>query len=422
MSLVGRTLGQYQIVSELGRGQRAVVYQAWQTNLERHVALKVLTNGDTATLRKLEIEAQRTAQLIQQEVPNLRRVYEVGRTTEGDLYVALEFVDDSLQNRLRMDRERCRRFSPGAAVRLLRPVAEALDAMHRLGWVHLDIKPQNILISRNGRAVLADLGIVQRVGASTGACTPAYASPEQADRHQPVRPQSDVYSLAVVVYEMLTGSLPFQAEHELALLNQHLVAEPPSPRMLNPGLGAREERALLKALSKAPEQRQKTATALLDSLLPDGSLSAARGGVQSHARAESAGASRPIRRRLLLCLIAALAVLVTVVAGMALWPRRRSDDSAVTPGAPVTGTALRGSPAVQMDTTPTREIRESTPKVVIPVMATVQDVSTATLVPIGTPRPRPTSTAPPPARATDSSGPSSGVSGGRAQAPSGAAA
>jgi serine/threonine-protein kinase len=161
MTLVGRTLGRYHVVEELGRGKHAVVYKAWQPSLERNVALKVLQSHDQKTLEKFQAEARLTAHLIQQFVPNIRQAYEVGRTDDGYLFVSMEYVHDSLRHWMRHAKASGRAVQPARAAEMLSPVADALDAMHMLGWVYLDIKPQNILISMTGRIVRADLGIAQ---------------------------------------------------------------------------------------------------------------------------------------------------------------------------------------------------------------------------------------------------------------------
>lgn len=265
-SLLGQQIGQYKVVIELGRGQHSVVYKAWQPTLERHVTLKVLHHYDQETLKKFQDEARLTAQLIQNGVPHIRQVYEVGQTPDGYLFVALQYVDDSLRSLLRRAGERRQRMSPSAAARLLEPIAQALDAIHSLGWVHLDIKPENILIAQGGRAILADFGIAQRRGRQTHACTPAYASPEQAAGDRPVGPWSDIYSLGVVLYEMVTGQPPVRGDRDVVLLNQHLTVMPPSPRQANPRLSPGQERAIYKALAKAPQERFRTAGEFLRAL------------------------------------------------------------------------------------------------------------------------------------------------------------
>ena len=114
-TLIGHVIGQYKVVAELGRGQHSVVYKAWQQSLQRYVALKVLQHYDEKTFRKFQDEARLTARFIQDGVPNIRQVYEVGQTADGYLFVALEYVDDSLRSVLRRARENNRRINPPSA-------------------------------------------------------------------------------------------------------------------------------------------------------------------------------------------------------------------------------------------------------------------------------------------------------------------
>jgi serine/threonine protein kinase len=333
-SLIGQEIGRYGVVDELGRGQHSTVYRAWQPSLERYVALKVLQGRvpdpgpaaigpagytDRETLDKFQAEARLTAQLIQEGVPNIRQVYEVGQTANGDLFVALEYVEDSLRNLLQRAREHNRRFKPVAAARLLQPIAQALDAIHSLGWVHLDIKPQNILIAKGGRAILADFGIAQRRGMRTHACTPLYASPEQAAGDRPVGPWSDIYSLAVVLYEMIAGHPPVRGEQDIVLLSQHLSVKPPSPRRVNPALTPGQERALLKALAKSPKERFRTASELIQAMMVQ------EPGLSSTAKTPSRllkpGSGRARRKpRLVLALVIIIVFLVALfLVGSVLW-------------------------------------------------------------------------------------------------------
>ena len=380
-SLMGTTVGQYQVLAELGRGQHSAVYKAWQQSLERHVALKVLRHSDETTLRKFQAEARLTARLIEDGVPNIRRVYEVGQTTGGDLFVSLEYVKDSLRSLLRRFSAQGRRISPAAAAGLLQPLGDALDALHKLGWVHLDIKPQNILISSDGRSVLADFGIAQRQGTQTHACTPTYASPEQAAGDQPVGPWSDIYSLGAVLYEIVTGHPPVRGDIDIVLLNQHLEVTPPSPRKANPSLSADQERAIMRALAKAPEERYRTAGELLEDLF--------RGATERSSLADtpsliagtvSSWTRRPPRPVLIggiVVAMLALLVLVSLAIGQ-LGPFG-------TPGSEVTVTLTLLPTATPA---PTTNIRQPT----VVVGPTSTRVPTATLAPTYTRVVRPTAT------------------------------
>jgi serine/threonine protein kinase len=350
VSLIGCMLGQYKVVAEVGRGQHSVVYKAWQPFLERHVALKVVHQHDRETLQKFEAEARLTAQLIDQGVTNIRQVWEVGQTADGYIFVALEYVEESLRNVLNRARERKYRMNPAAAARLLVPIAQALDAIHSRGWVHLDIKPQNILITTDGRALLADFGIAQRRGMLTHACTPTYASPEQAAGDRPVGPWSDIYSLGAVLYEMVAGHPPVRGDQDFVLLNQHLEAIPPSPRKVNPQLTVSQERAIFKALAKSPKDRYRTASELIEAMIsPETFLSSV---VQTPrlVASHTTGWLQRIPRLavvggLVILLLAALASVALLV--WALWPRLPIGTQALTQS-PTTTTGT----STQSPTTP----------------------------------------------------------------------
>lgn len=253
-------IGPYRIVEKLGRGRHATVYKAARPDLDRPVALKVLRDYDQSTLEKFEHEARLSRRL---KIPGVRRTYEAGRTPEGYIFLAMEYVDVSLKEVIR---RHGRPFTRDEVVRLLEPIAQALDAIHQQGLVHLDVKPENILVSEDGRAVLADFGITRRKTETTTEGTPRYMSPEQATGDRPVSPQSDVYSLGVVIYEMLTGRPPFESGRDDVLMRQHVQDDPPAPRTLNPHVDWAVARTLLSALNKTPHERPISAGALLREL------------------------------------------------------------------------------------------------------------------------------------------------------------
>jgi serine/threonine protein kinase len=378
-SLIGRSIGQYRVVAELGRGQHSVVYKAWQPSLERHVALKVLRRYDQETLLKFQAEARLTAQLIQQGVPNIREVYQVGQTGDGYLFVALQFVNDSLRNLVRRMQRRKSLMDPEAAAKLLRPLAQALDAIHSLGWVHLDVKPQNILITREGRTMLADFGIAQRRGMLTHACTPTYASPEQAAGDRPVGPWSDIYSLGAVLYELVAGHPPVRGDHDIVLLNQHLEVTPPSPRRVNPHISVSQERAIFKALAKSSQQRHPTAGDLIQVLLSSETFLSSV--VQTPATLLNSTSSW-IRRRPHLALVGGILVLLLALSILVGWILR-SQNYIGPPLATVTPTAGASATVVPSAT----EQRQPT----VTMTATRAKSPTSTLAPTPTRTPRPTS-------------------------------
>lgn len=378
-ALIGRRLGPYTVIAELGRGQHSTVYKAWQPSLERYVALKVLRRHDQETLYKFQAEARLTAQLVEQGVTNIRQVYQVGRSAEGDIFVALEFVEDSLRALLRRSHQRKQRMNPEAAARLLIPIARALDTIHSLGWVHLDIKPQNILISRDGRAMLADFGIAARRGTRTHACTPTYASPEQAAGDRPVGPWSDIYSLGAVLYEMVAGHPPVRGDHDIVLLNQHLEAMPPSPRQVNPQLTASQERAIYKALAKSPRDRFRTASEFVQAVLSTDTFFSTMVHTPKSVLGTTSGWVQRVPRLVLVGAIVAVLLLALALLGWALWP-----GPAVAPPSPAATTAMP-PPTVYTATAPA-----ATPTPTATIAPTVTLSPRTTVTATRSPAPRPT--------------------------------
>lgn len=379
-SLIGRTIGQYKVEAVLGRGQHSTVYKAWQPSLERHVALKVLRHYDQQTLVKFQNEACLTAQLVQQGVPNIRRVYEVGQTNDGYLFVALEYVEDSLQNLLRRVQDRSYRLKPQAAAELLQPIGQVLDAIHSLGWVHLDIKPQNILIKQGGRALLADFGIAQRRGAQTHACTPVYASPEQASGDRPVGPWSDIYSLGVVLYEMVAGHPPVRGDQDIVLLTQHLEVTPPSPRKVNPGLSASQEQSIYKALAKSPQDRFETASDLIEAMMVSEPILSS---VIKTPGSILGSTSRRMPRWVVISLIVVLVLAIMALVAWVLWPRLPYGVPSPTQG-PTMTIAPTAAPTVSKMATTAPATRTPAP--------TARPTSTLAPTLTRTPRPSPTPT------------------------------
>jgi serine/threonine protein kinase len=257
----GHIIGSYQIDEVIGHGGRAVVYRAWQRTTRRWVALKVLRKRAPRALEDFQREAEFTANLSHGSV---RRVYDAGQTPDGHPFLAMQFVDRSLRQRLRNCQEQGRTFSQQEVAHILKPVADVLDHMHGLGFVHLDVKPENILIFEDMQVVLADFGSARQIGSITHEGTPKYLSPEQAAGDRPVGPQSDVYSLAIVAYEMLSGGPPFGGERDIVLMRQHLEETPPPLRQANPRLPRALEKTIGDALSKDPGQRPASARALVE--------------------------------------------------------------------------------------------------------------------------------------------------------------
>ncbi len=256
--MIGRTLGPYQVVEELGRGGMAIVYKALQPSLRRYVALKVLPDyfqSDPEFVARFQREARAAAQISH---PNVVTIYDVGEQA-GVHYIAMEYLEGgSLLDRLARGP-----LSPEEALQIVEQVGSALDFAHGRGLIHRDIKPANILFSADGRPKVTDFGIVRagdtnrltRAGTMLG--TPEYMSPEQAEG-RPVDHRADLYALGVILYEMLTGRVPFHADTPHAIVYALLHRPPLPPRQLRPDLSPAVEAVLLKALAKQPNDRFQT--------------------------------------------------------------------------------------------------------------------------------------------------------------------
>ena len=254
-SLIGKTIGTYEILAEVGRGGMAVVYKAYQRALDRYVAIKVLPpqfTFDPEFVRRFALEARAAAKL---KHPNIVTIHDVGEQN-GIHYIVEEFVEGiTLAELIRREGA----LSPARAANIITQVASALDYAHTLGFVHRDVKPSNIMIGANDHATLTDFGIakaaegtrVTKSGVMVG--TPEYMAPEQI-RGQAVDGRVDVYALGVVGYEMLAGRVPFQGDTARVLYGQVHEAPPPL-RSLNPRVPPAAEVALGMALAKEPAQR-----------------------------------------------------------------------------------------------------------------------------------------------------------------------
>jgi len=262
--LIGKTLGNYRVVEQLGRGGMAAVYKAYQPALERYVAIKViheqLAAQDEQFFRRFHREAKAVASL---HHPNIVPVFDFG--VEGDVpYMVMEYLQGhSLKAELQGLNARGETMPLPEVVRTISDVAAAVDYAYRQGIVHHDLKPDNVMLTTKGETILTDFGIAKIAGGTqvtaSGAVmgTPLYMSPEQGKGERGDQ-RSDVYSLGVMLYEMVTGRVPFEADTPLAVIFKHISDPLPLPRSLNPAIPERVEQVILKALAKAPADRFQT--------------------------------------------------------------------------------------------------------------------------------------------------------------------
>ncbi|MBI1259509.1 MAG: protein kinase [Chloroflexi bacterium] len=256
--LLGQQLGNFLIQQALGQGGMARVYKGLDVSLKRPVAVKVIGEGlrqSDLYAQRFEREAQAVAAL---HHPNIVNIFYFGNQ-DGLYYLVMEYIDGTdLESVLHNYAEHHELMPYADVVRILEAMASALDYAHQQGVIHRDVKPSNIMVERNGRPVLTDFGLALRVSEGTVGDTfgtPHYISPEQAQNSANAVPQSDLYSLGVVAYEMLAGTVPFDDPSPTALAMQHIMAAVPSPRLFNPKLSEAVERVLFKALAKEPDDR-----------------------------------------------------------------------------------------------------------------------------------------------------------------------
>jgi len=253
--------GRYLVESELGRGGMATVFKGTDTVLGRPVAVKVLSPqyaGDANFVARFRREAQSAARL---NHPNLVSVYDTG-TDDGVHFIVMEYVDaKTLADYLAGGG----RIMPERAIEIAQAVCDALSMAHAHGIIHRDIKPANIMITSKGDVKVTDFGIARVIsGADTLAQTAAvlgtasYLSPEQA-QSQSVDQRSDIYSLGVVLYEMVTGRPPFSGDSPVMVASKHVLEQPTPPSKLNSDVSPALEAVIMKAMSKNPDNRYQDA-------------------------------------------------------------------------------------------------------------------------------------------------------------------
>ena len=269
--MIGKTISHYRIIEELGRGGMGVVYKAEDTRLKRIVALKFLAPsavGSREEKTRFVHEALAAAALNHPNICTIHEIDEVdGPWPDRQTFIAMEYIDgQSLKEKIQSGLMKIEE-----ALDIAVQIVEGLQEAHQHGIVHRDIKPANIMITTKGQAKIMDFGLAKLAGrthltqSGTTIGTPAYMSPEQT-RGEVVDQRTDIWSLGVVMYEMVTGQLPFKGEYEQAVIYSILNEEPQPPTALRSDLPEELEHIIVKALAKDPDKRYRKVEELLQTL------------------------------------------------------------------------------------------------------------------------------------------------------------
>ncbi len=341
--LTGRSLGPYQVIRRVGGGGMGIVYEAFDTRLQREVALKLLPrewSRDPAARERLVREARAASAL---DHPNICAVHDVGETEGGRMFIVMAYYEgETLERKLEQGS-----LTVEQALDFALQVARGLERAHEVGITHRDVKPANVMVTRHGEAKILDFGIAKiagdagltHTGVSPG--TPAYMSPEQASGDA-VDHRTDVWALGVMLYEMIAGRRPFRADNAAGMIHAILHRQPEPLARWREGVPEALERTLERALAKDPGQRCPTMTHLRTDLESAAGVTASRQ-VEAAGGLTPAGVSGTGRwpRRYSLAALAALAILALATG---YWPNRPGSTGRC-PGAPAAGVPAAGIPA-----------------------------------------------------------------------------
>jgi len=261
----GTVIGPYLVQDRIGQGASAIVHRGWHDDLQRTVAMKFLPLLHNPLAKSRFVREARALRRL--DHPNIVEVLDTGEY-EGTPFMVFDFIPaGSLADQMALQP-----LTSAEAMAILNGIAKGLDHAHKHGIIHRDVKPANVLLNTSGAPVIADFGLArlleQPSATATGmfAGTPAYMSPEQAEGGE-IGPRADQYSLAALAYELLAGQVPFPGDTVSEVLTALLTRDPVPPSTIRPGLSAGVDKAILRGLSKKPENRWPSCQALVDAIL-----------------------------------------------------------------------------------------------------------------------------------------------------------
>lgn len=267
-TLVGKNIGRYKIVEYLGSGAMASVYKGLHETLNRHEAIKVLHSEYTSNEKLMEMFKQEARSLASLTHPNIVQVYDFD-VADDIVYIVMEYIDGrTLRQVIGEAKKEDETLPIKDAIKVVRYTAKALAYAHKMNMIHRDVKPENIMIEKSGRVVLADFGFAKLLTGNDDKIskelrgTPAYMAPEQG-MGKPVSDATDIYALGVIFYELVTGKFPFFDKKPLAIIAKHVNEKVIPPRKIKGSVPKKVEDIILKALEKDPKDRFQSAKHLL---------------------------------------------------------------------------------------------------------------------------------------------------------------